>query len=171
VIAGTSDMLKMTRNSFFQNIKFSWDLGIRLCEILIRHKDLPDIINFKTEESDVIITSAFFNDCVFGISYMLDIPVIKMCSFGGTKWMDEWVGNRSPYAYLRQISSVYSDITNFWQRTLNLFQKYTWKWAENFMLYRNMTPFWGITSTPATFLQFRFCRNPQPYYWLTIISV
>jgi len=39
------------------------------------------------------------------------------------------------------------------------------------MLYRNMTPFLGGTSTPATFLQFGFCRNPQPYYWLTSISV
>jgi len=112
-------MLKMTRSSLFQRIQFSWDLGIRLCEILIQHKDLQGIINSKKEEFDVIITSAFFNDCVFGIRFMLDIPVIKMCSFGGSKWMDEWVGNPSPYAYLPQIFSDYGDRMNFWQRTLN----------------------------------------------------
>ena len=50
---------------------------------------------------------------------MLDIPVIKMCSFGGIKWMDEWVGNSSPYAYLPQIFFDYGDRMNFWQRTLN----------------------------------------------------
>ena len=50
---------------------------------------------------------------------MLDIPVIKMCSFGGTKWMDEWVGNPSPYAYLPHIFSDYGYRMNFWQRTLN----------------------------------------------------
>jgi len=112
-------MLKMKRSSFFKKIKFSWDLGIRLCEILIQHKNLRNIIASKKEEFDVIITNAFFNDCVFGISYMLDIPVIKMCSFGGTKWMDEWVGNPSPYAYLPQIFSEYGDRMNFWQRTFN----------------------------------------------------
>jgi len=50
---------------------------------------------------------------------MLDVPVIKMCSFGGTKWMDEWFGNPNPYAYLPQIFSEYDDRMNFWQRTFN----------------------------------------------------
>jgi len=106
-------MLKMKRSSFFKKIKFSWDLGINLCETLIQHKDLEDIIASKKEEFAVIISSAFFNDCVFGISYMLDIPVIKTCSFGGTKWMDEWVGNPSPYAYQPQIFFDYGDRINF----------------------------------------------------------
>ena len=112
-------MFKRTKFSLFKEIKFYWDLGIRLCEILIQHKDLQDIIKSKREEFDVIITSALFNECVFGISYMLDKPVIKMCAYGGSKWMDEWVGNPSPYAYLPQISSDYDDRMNFWQRTLN----------------------------------------------------
>jgi hypothetical protein len=50
---------------------------------------------------------------------MLDKPVIKMCSFGGNKWMDGWVVNPSHCAYLPQISSDYGDRMNFWQRTLN----------------------------------------------------
>jgi glucuronosyltransferase len=112
-------MLKKTRSSFFQKTKFSWDLGIRLCEILIQREELQDIINSKKEEFDVIITSAVFNYCVFGISYILDIPVIMLCPFGGTKWMDEWVGNPSPYAYLPHTSSDYGGRMNFWQRTLN----------------------------------------------------
>jgi hypothetical protein len=50
---------------------------------------------------------------------MLDIPVIKMCPFVGMKWMYDWVGNASPYAYLPHIFSDYNDRLNFWQRTLN----------------------------------------------------
>jgi glucuronosyltransferase len=119
VIAGTSDLFKRTKFPFFKEIEFYWDLGIRLCEILIQNKDLQDIIKSKREEFDVIITSAFFNDCVFGISYMLDIPVIKICAYSGGKWMDEWVGNSSPYAYLPHSSSDYGDRMDFWQRTLN----------------------------------------------------
>jgi len=132
VIPGRSDMLKMTRTSFFQNIKLSWDLGIKLCEKLIQHKDLQDIINFKREQSVDIITSAFYSDCVFGVRYMLDIPVIKMCSFGGTKWMDDWVGNPSPHAYLLQTHSDYSDIMNFWQRTLNTLSEIYVKMGREF---------------------------------------
>jgi hypothetical protein len=122
VIAGTSDLFKMTRSSFLSSlkeIKFSWDFSIRLCEILVQNKDLQDIIKSKIEKFDVVIISAFFTECVFGISYMLDIPVIKKCSFAGSKWMDEWVGNPSPYAYLPNLFSDYSDRMNFWQRTLN----------------------------------------------------
>jgi glucuronosyltransferase len=118
-IAGTSDIFNLSSSTFFQKIKTSWDLVIRLCEILIQHKTLQEIIDSKQEKFDVIITSAFFNDCVFGISYIFDIPVITMCSFGGTNWMDEWVGNPSPYAYLPQIFSDYGDRMTFWQRTLN----------------------------------------------------
>ena len=119
MIAGSSDLFKRTKFTFFKEMKFYWDLGFRLCDILIQHKELQDIINSKREKFDVIISSAFFNDCVFGISYMLDIPVIKMCALDGTKWMDEWVGNPSPYAYLTQVFSDYGDRMNFWQRTLN----------------------------------------------------
>ena len=85
MIAGSSDLFKRTKFTFFKEMKFYWDLGFRLCDILIQHKELQDIINSKREKFDVIISSAFFNDCVFGISYMLDKPLIKMCSFGGTK--------------------------------------------------------------------------------------
>jgi len=125
-------MFKMTKFSFFKEIKFYWDLGIRLCDILIQHKDLQDIIKSKREEFDVIITSAFFNECVFGISYMLDIPVIKMCAFDGTRWMDEWVGNPSPYAYLPQLFFEYSNRMNFWQRTLNTLSEIYVKMGREF---------------------------------------
>ena len=50
---------------------------------------------------------------------MLDIPIIKMCVSGGMKWMDEWVGNPSPYAYVPHLFSDYGDRMNFWQRTIN----------------------------------------------------
>ena len=57
--------------------------------------------------------------CVFGISYILDIPIIKMCKLGGSKWMDEWVGNPSPYAYVPRIFLHFNGKMNLWQRTLN----------------------------------------------------
>jgi hypothetical protein len=112
-------MLKMETLWSFQQIQFYWDIGIKLCEIFIQDEAFQNLINSKHKKFDIIITSAFTHDCVFGISYMLDIPIIKMCPFGGMKWMHEWVGNPSPYAYLPQLFSDYCDRMTFWQRTLN----------------------------------------------------
>jgi len=112
-------MLNMERFWFYQQINLFWNLGIKLCELLTQDKEFEKIIYSNKQQFDVIITSALFHDCVFGFSYVLDIPVIKMCAFSGTKWMDGWVGNPSPYAYLPHIYSDYGDRMNFWQRTLN----------------------------------------------------
>jgi glucuronosyltransferase len=104
---------------FYQQMQFYWDIGIKLCDLFIQDETFQELINSKGKEFDIIITSALLNDCVFGISYILDIPIIKMCPFGGMKWMDEWVGNLAPYSYLPQLFSDYSDRMNFWQRTFN----------------------------------------------------
>ena len=109
----------MERFWFFQQIKLFWDLGIRLCELLTQDEAIQKIIKSKEQKFDTIIVSAFFQDCIFGISHMLDVPIIKMCPFVGTKWMDESVGNPSPYAYVPNVFSAYGERMNFWQRTLN----------------------------------------------------
>jgi glucuronosyltransferase len=104
---------------FWQSVQIYWDIGITLCELFLQDKAFQNLINSKDKIFDVIITGALSYDCVFGISYMLDIPIIKMCPFVGMKSMDEWVGNPSPYAYLPHIFSYYDNRMNFWQRTLN----------------------------------------------------
>jgi len=108
----------MERFWFYQQMDLFWNLAITLCELLTQDKELEKIIN-SGKQFDVIIASAVFQDCVFGFSYMLDTPVIKMCVFGGTKWMDEWVGNPSSYAYIPQFFGDFGDRMDFWQRTLN----------------------------------------------------
>jgi len=116
-------MLRMENFLFYQQIQLYWDIGIKLCELFIQDEAFQNLINSKDKKFDIIITSAFIYDCVFGVSYILDIPIIKLCPFGGMKWMDEWVGNPSPYAYVPQIFADYGDRMNFWQRTLNTFSE------------------------------------------------
>jgi glucuronosyltransferase len=112
-------MLNIKNFWFFQQMQFYWDLGIRLCELFTQDEEFQKLIKSSEQKFDVIITSAFVYDCIFSISYMLDIPIIKMCTLGGTKWMDEWVGNPSPYAYVPQIFLHFDDKMNFWERMLN----------------------------------------------------
>ena len=123
LVSDTLDMLKVETFWFFQQIQFYWDIGIKLWQLFIQDKAFQNFIKSREKKFDIIITSAFICDCVSGISYMLDIPIIKMCPFGGKKWMDEWVGNPSPYAYLSPIFSDYGDRINFWQRTLHTFSE------------------------------------------------
>jgi hypothetical protein len=109
----------MERFWFFQQMHFYWDVGIRLCELLTQDEAIQKIIKSTEQKFDIIIISTFIQDCIFGISHMLDVPIIKMCPFVGTKWMDESVGNPSTYAYVPNVFSGYGERMNFWQRTLN----------------------------------------------------
>ena len=123
LVSCTLDMLKVEKFLFFQQIQFCWDIGIKLWQLFIREKAFQNFIKSRGKKFDIIITSVFVCNFVYGISYMWDIPFIKMCPFGGKKWMDEWVGNPSPYAYLSPIFSDYGDRINFWQRTLHTFSE------------------------------------------------
>lgn len=102
-------MLKMERFGFFQQIKFYRPIGIKLCELFNQDEAFQNLINSTDKKIDIIITSDFVFDCFWNLLY-----VIKMCPFGGMKWMEEWVGNPSPYAYLPQLFSDYGDRMNFW---------------------------------------------------------
>jgi glucuronosyltransferase len=77
------------------------------------------VLSAPKKKNGMLLLAVISSVTVSSPSVMLDIPVIKMCSFSGTKWMDKWVGNPSPCANLAQISCDYSDRMNFWQRTLN----------------------------------------------------
>jgi len=112
-------MLDLKRYWFHQEMQFYWDLGIKLCDLFLQDEEFQKLMNSNSKKFDIIITSAFVYDCVFGVSYILDAPIIKMCSLGGTKWMDEWVGNPSPYAYIPQVFLHFNEKMNFWQRMFN----------------------------------------------------
>jgi glucuronosyltransferase len=47
------------------------------------------------------------------------VPIIKICTFGGTKWMDEWFGNATAYSYVPSVYHDCSERMNLWQRMHN----------------------------------------------------
>jgi glucuronosyltransferase len=125
-------MLNLERVWFFQHMQFYWNLGIKLCDLFIQDEGFQKLINTKGPKFDIIITSAFVYDCVFGISYILNIPIIKICTFGANKWMDEWVGNPNHYAYVPQTFLHFNGQMNLWQRTLNTLSELYIKFARMF---------------------------------------
>jgi glucuronosyltransferase len=113
------DMFNMDKYWYFQSVKIFWDVGIELCNIFLQDDAIQTLLFSSKKEFDILITSALIHDCVFGIGYKLNIPVVKLCTFGGTIWMDEWFGNPSPYSYVPGIYQEYSDRMNLWQRIHN----------------------------------------------------
>jgi glucuronosyltransferase len=111
-------MFNMEDNWYFETMKIFWDIGIELCNIFLQDEAIQALLS-RNHEYDILITSAFMYDCVFGIGYKLNVPIIKMCTYGGTKWMDEWFGNPSPYAYIPGVYHAYTDRMNLWQRVHN----------------------------------------------------
>jgi glucuronosyltransferase len=117
--SGTLDMFNMDKMWYFQSVKIYWDIGIKHCDIFLQNEAIQTLLFSSKEEFDILITSAFMYDCVFGIGYKLNLPVVKICPFVGAKWMDEWFGNPTPYAYVPDIFQEYSERMNLWQRIRN----------------------------------------------------
>jgi glucuronosyltransferase len=112
-------MFNMDKMWYFQSSKLFCDVDIELCNIFMQDEAVQNLVFSIKEEFDILITSAFMYDCVFGIGYKLNVLIIKICAFGGTKWMDEWFGNPYPYAYIPCIFHEYTDRMNLWQRMHN----------------------------------------------------
>ncbi|PNF23058.1 UDP-glucuronosyltransferase 2B30 [Cryptotermes secundus] len=118
-VPGMLDMFNMDKLWFFQTEKIFWDIGIGLCNIFLQDDAIQRLLFSSKEEFDLLITSAFTYDCVFGMGYKLNIPIVKICPFGGREWMDEWFANPSPYAYVPEILQEHSERMNLWQRIHN----------------------------------------------------
>jgi glucuronosyltransferase len=118
-VSGTLDMFHLDKLWYFQSAKLFWDIGIELCNIFLQDEAIQTLLFSTKEKFDILLTSAFMYDCVFGIAYKLNVPIIKICPFVGTKWMDEWFGNPTPYAYVPGIFHEYTDRMNLWQRMHN----------------------------------------------------
>jgi glucuronosyltransferase len=80
---------------------------------------VQELIHSKESQFDLIIMEAFFNDCFLGFVHKFRVPVVQVCSFGGTEWMGDWVGNPNPYAYVPGGFLAYSDHMTFWERLTN----------------------------------------------------
>jgi len=63
-------MLKVEKFLFFQQIQFCWDIGIKLWQLFIREKAFQNFIKSRGKKFDIIITSVFVCNFVYGISYM-----------------------------------------------------------------------------------------------------
>jgi glucuronosyltransferase len=113
------DPFKTQSFNAFQTILIHWGFGSLICEKYLQDPGLQDLIHSKYEHFDLVIIEAFFNECFLGFAHKFSAPVVQVCSFGGTAWMADWVGNPNTYSYVPDAYSHYSDRMTFWERLTN----------------------------------------------------
>jgi len=113
------DPFKIQDLNTFQMLLMLWGLGSLLCETYLQEPGVQDLIQSKNENFDLVIIEAFFNECFLGFVHKFNAPVVQVCSFGGTVWMGNWVGNPNPYSYVPDGFIHYSDRMTFWERLTN----------------------------------------------------
>jgi glucuronosyltransferase len=113
------DPFAMRHLNSFNLMLILWTFGEIICDEYLQDAGVQELIHSTDEQFDLIIMEAFFNDCFLGFAHKFRAPVVQVCSFGGTDWMDNWVGNPHPYAYIPGAFVTYSDRMTFWERFIN----------------------------------------------------
>ncbi|XP_069690476.1 UDP-glycosyltransferase UGT5-like isoform X1 [Periplaneta americana] len=107
-------------NTLFETAIQTWHLGCGLCADVLSDTKVQELIHSKDLHFDLIIMEAFFSDCFLQFAYKFKAPVVKFCTFGGTHWMGDWVGNPSPPSYVPDAMLNLGDRMSFWERAFNL---------------------------------------------------
>ncbi|XP_068081662.1 UDP-glycosyltransferase UGT5-like isoform X2 [Anabrus simplex] len=96
-----------------------WMMGIKFTAFTLEEPQVQELIQSKDQQFDLVITEAFFNEALFGFAHVFKAPLIVLCPFGGTHWMDFMVGNPSPFSYVPDLFLSYSDHMTFIERLHN----------------------------------------------------
>jgi glucuronosyltransferase len=84
----------------FQTMLMIWGIGNLLCELHLQDSGVQGLIHSRDEHFDLVIIEALVNDCFLGFAHKFNAPVVQVCSFGGTAWMGDLIGNPNPYSYV-----------------------------------------------------------------------
>ncbi|XP_046639071.1 UDP-glycosyltransferase UGT5-like [Daphnia pulicaria] len=73
----------------------------------------------STEQFDLLIIEALFNECVLPLVRKFDVPFVYMVSMTPSPWLLDAVGSSLALDHLPHAGSNYADEMDFWQRTYN----------------------------------------------------
>jgi glucuronosyltransferase len=96
-----------------------WSMGDAVCDHVLQEDKIQKLIQSTDLHFDVVIIEAFFNECFMGFAHKFKAPLIQICTYGGSNYMADWVGNPYPYSYVPDEFLHYGDEMSFWQRMHN----------------------------------------------------
>jgi len=88
---------------------------------VLEEEKVQKLIHSTDLHFDLVVIKAFFNECFLGFAHKFQAPLVKVCTYGGSNYMADWVGSPIPYSFVPDEFLEYTDKMNFWQRMYNTF--------------------------------------------------
>lgn len=102
------------------NVLMMFEMGNSLCEAALNTDTLKQIAEAK-KEYDVIMLEYFCNECMLGIAWKLQLPVIGLTSSALMPWHYNSVGNPHHTGYIPSVFTAATDEMTFSTRIWNWF--------------------------------------------------
>lgn len=109
-------------------MKFTYDWGKEACTNAYKSKGLQKILKTK-EKFDIILMEHFNTDCMMGVAWHLQVPVISLSSCALMPWHYARVGNPHIPSYIASLFTFGSERMTFSQRFFNFIDVHGLKWT------------------------------------------
>ncbi|XP_021912896.1 uncharacterized protein LOC110826504 [Zootermopsis nevadensis] len=126
------NLFQQQSTSIFLKAFLIWRSSQETCDLMLQEEEINKLIHATNLHFDLLIIEAFFNECFLGFVHKFKAPLIHLCTFGGTHWIGDWVGNPNPYSYVPDTFLEYSDKMNFWERAVNTIVGTGWRLGRHY---------------------------------------
>ncbi|XP_069697674.1 UDP-glycosyltransferase UGT5-like isoform X2 [Periplaneta americana] len=113
-------------------INMMLNVSLLVCDHQLQEEVVQKLIHSTDIHFDAVIVEAFFNECYLGFVHKFKAPLIQICTYGGSSYMGDWIGNPTPYAIVPDPFLNLRDKMNFWERTGNTVFSTLWKFMRNY---------------------------------------
>lgn len=123
------------RPKYQQFIEFFmlYDWGMKSCELALNSTAIQNLLN-RRQKFDVILIEQFNSDCMMGVAWKLNAPVIGLSSCVLMPWHYERVGNPLIPSYVPALFLGLSDNMSYTERLANWVSvqalKLMYKWVN-----------------------------------------
>jgi glucuronosyltransferase len=108
------------RDNSFQLLLNFPNRMLTYCTAIYQEPVFHQLMN-STEQYDLIIVEAVFNECVLPLVRKFDVPFVYMMGLAPSPWMLDAIGSSLALDHVPHPGSNYGDEMNFWQRSYNTF--------------------------------------------------
>lgn len=118
--SGTLDVMTRYNNYIGHFIEaYEMRYGIKSCKDVYGSPEIKEILKNNENTFDLLIMEQFHTDCMLGIAWKLQIPVIGTSSCALMPWHYDRVGNPAIPSYIPELFMGYSDKMTFLERLSN----------------------------------------------------
>uniref|UniRef100_A0A182PJ67 UDP-glucuronosyltransferase n=1 Tax=Anopheles epiroticus TaxID=199890 RepID=A0A182PJ67_9DIPT len=123
ILTNTFSLQDFTGRTFFDNFKEFHELvvwGMDSCKAALDSSAIDEILKAHQDAPfDLVVMEFFATDCMAGISWVLQVPLVGLSSCAIMPWHYDRVGLPDTPSYIPSEFSAFSEAMSFWERTEN----------------------------------------------------